>query len=634
MSTDSPSVGLPPRAGQGATPLMAGSARTGLNRLVVDQRLAIVMGLGSLTTLAVVGWVAIVSTLDFRQITDVGIVSILPPVAYALLAVLAAAFVVALRMRPLSEPLLALQLAALVFMLYAAPSLFEEMPRFVTAWLHVGFADAIAETGQLFPFRDARFDWPTFFVLSAFMADAVGMDNLLPILSWVPVVQVMLYLAPLYLIYRSATGDLRLVWLGLWIFVMTNWVGQDYFSPQGLNVLLMLTIMAVLLTWFRRAPSGPAWPSRLHERIPFLGAVRRRFVIDPNASLEAGPEARLTDRQQIGLVAIVALLFGFSVASHQLTPFAIMGGVTLLVIFGRLRPRSLVVIMAVLLTAWLTFMASTFLAGHLAGLLEQVGSPGDFAQTNVANRLRGSDGHLFVIQFRLFFTLAVWALALIGGLRRIWSGRLDLSLALLAVAPFSLILLQGYGGEMLLRVFLFSLPFMAFFIAAAMFPTARPSSWALSLVIMIASIGLLGGFIISRYGNEKADLVSAAEFEAVEVAADLAAPGDTLASVNHAIPLGYRDWHETRIGSLAARTPLDQVGVMISLLPEAISDGQSGYLIITRSNEAYAELFGGVDAAEWDRLMRIVEGRIELEPVFRNRDATIYKYIGSEGAGS
>lgn len=628
MSTDRPSVRVPAKFGQRTGPVMAIPLRTATDRLVVDQRFAIVVGLAGFTAFAVVGWVAVVSPLDFRQMTDVGLVSILPPAAYALLTVLAAAFAAALRMRPLSEPLLALQLAALVFMLYGAPALFEEMPRFVTAWLHVGFADAIAETGQLFAFRDARFDWPTFFVGSAFVADAAGMDNLLPILAWVPVVQVILYLVPLYLIYRSATGDLRLVWLGLWIFAMTNWVGQDYFSPQGMNVLLMLTILAVLLTWFRRAPSGPTWQSRLQGRIPFLGSLGRRLIVDPNASIEDGPEARLTDRQQIGLVAIVGLLYGFSVASHQLTPFAIMGGVIALVVFGRLRPRSLVVIMAVLVTAWITFMASTFLAGHLAGLLEEVGSPGDFAQANVAKRLVGSDGHLFVIQARLLFTLGIWAIAFLGGLRRLLAGRLDLSLGLLAAAPFSLIMLQGYGGEMLLRIFLFSLPFMAFFMAAAVFPTPRPSSWALSLIIVIASVGLFGGFIVSRYGNEKVDTVSAAEFEAIEVAAALTEPGDTLASVNHAVPLGYRDWHETRIGSLSSRIPLDQIGLMISVLPEAISDGQSGYLIITRGNAALAELFGGVDAEEWDRLMRIAEGRTELEPVFRNRDATIYKYVG------
>jgi hypothetical protein len=354
--------------------------------------------------------------------------------------------------------------------------------------------------------------------------------------------------------------------------------------------------------------------------------------VDPNASLEAGPEARLTARQQIGLIAILGLIFGFSVASHQLTPFAIAGGVTLLVVFRRLRPRSFVVIMAVLLSTWITFMASTFLAGHLAGLLEEVGSPGDFAQANVANRLVGSDGHLFVIQVRLFFTLTVWALAFVGGLRRIWSGRVDLSLAVLAVAPFGLILLQGYGGEMLLRIFLFSVPFMAFFIAAAMFPTARPSSWATSLVILIASMGLVTGFIVSRYGNEKADLVTAAEYEAIEVVAALSEPGDTIASVNHSIPLGYRDWHETRYGSLAARLPLDRIGAMVSAFPQAIADGQSGYLIITRGNEALAELFGGIDAEEWDRLMEIVDSRIALEPVFRNQDAIIYEYVGSESA--
>jgi hypothetical protein len=596
--------------------------------LIAGHRTAVLIGLGVITLIAVAGWVGVLSPIDERRITDVGIVSVIPPAAYAFVLLLASAFVIALRVRPTPQLLLALQLVALVFMLYGAPAVIEDLPRFVTGWLHVGFTDAIARTGELFPNRDARFDWPAFFVLWAFLANAAGAESLLPILPWAPVAQGILYLLPLYLIARSASGDLRLVWLTLWIFTLANWVGQDYFSPQGLNLLLMLTVVAVLLTWFRAEPTTHSTLARWIGKVP--GLRSRPMVVDPRASTDGGPEPHMTNRQQMGLVAIIALLFGMSVASHQLTPFAMIGGLLLLVMAGRLRPWGIPVLMIVLVSTWLVFMATTFLDGRVAALLSEFGRPDQFAESNVAGRLRGSAGHVLVVQARLGFTLGIWVLALVGGLRRLRAGRFDLTLALLAMAPFGLVLVQGYGGEMILRVFLFGIPFMAFFAAAALTPTPNPASWRLSVAIVVLSVVMAGGQLFTRFGNEMADLVTREDYEAAEYVKTVAEPGAMIASANSRIALEYRRWEEHRYPDLYyffSQADLTDPEDMQGMLQHIAARGEPGepvYVILTRSNRSHAELNWGLTRDEWSARVRALDDVFEV--LYRNRDATVWRW--------
>ncbi len=599
------------------------------------RRIGVLAALAFLTASALIGWIVVMRSIDERTITDIGLSSVIPATAYLFIGLLATGFVASLRMRPVPQLLLAAQLMALVAMLYGAPAMIEDLPRFVTAWLHVGFTDAIARTGELFPFRDARFDWPGFFVLSAFFSNLTGADSLVPILAWVPVVQVSLYLVPLYLIARSATADVRLVWLTLWVYVLTNWVGQDYFSPQGFNLLLALTIFAVLLTWFRKPAVLGSRMGRLVNRVP--GLRRNPIVLDPSADLDGGPQPHLTDRQQMGLMAIVLLLFAMSVVSHQLTPFAIIGGVSLLVVVGRLRTWSLPILMVVLGSTWLVFMATTFLDGRLGTLLEEVARPDQFATTNVAERLVGSAGHVLVVQGRLLFTLVVWLLALIGGVRRLRAGRLDLSLALLALAPFGLILAQGYGGEMVLRIFLFSVPFMSFFAAAAFMPTMRPASPGLSLAVVVLSVALSAGFVFTRYGNEKADLVTTEDLAAIDYVKDVAEPNALIASPNSRLAVEYRDWEEHRYPDLfyfftqGDLTDPEDMTLMLEGLAERAGPGNPVYVVVTRSTRAHAELNWGMSDAEWNGRIAAIE--TEMQKIYSNRDAAVYRWIPPEAAG-
>jgi hypothetical protein len=587
------------------------------------ERIVLIVAMMGVMLGGLIGWIAIVSSLDPRAMDDRGLISILPVSAYLVLGLNAAAFVLTLRMRPLPVPLVTLEILTMILMMYGAPGFIEEMPRFVTAWLHVGFVDAIDSTGRLHPLRDARFDWPAFFVLAAFVRSVAGFDSSVGFLTWVPPVQVALYVGPLYLIYRSASPDPRLAWLAIWTFVLTNWVGQDYFSPQGLNVLFMLVIFGILLAAFRRGPSDI--PVRLAQ---FVAWVRRRLRVPLPLEFEVDPRGHaskdLSFRMRVGLVAAVVLLFGTSVASHQLTPFAVVGGVIGLAVFRRLTLPGYVPIMIVLLVSWLMFMATTFLAGHLAGLLEEVGQTDQLASTAVADRLGGSLGHLFVVQGRVVFTLAVWLLALIGGVRRLASGRIDLSLAILAIAPFGLMLFQSYGGEILLRVFLFALPFMAFFAAAAFLPRSRPASWGLSIVLLVTSLALAGGMILSRYGNEKADMVTAAEYEGLVQLAAVAAPGDRIVSINHNVPADYFEWVEHRYVSVPNEFAYGDAHDVIDQIAANTPLGNDAFLVLTRGQRAYAELFWNMSDEEWNDRAEAVAQRMDL--VYRNNDITVLRW--------
>ena len=101
--------------------------------------------------------------------------------------------------------------------------------------------------------------------------------------------------------------------MGSWIFFISNWVGQDYFSPQALSYFIHLMILGLLLTWFRRE--------------------RYRSADGDVAEHDLLPSG--TAWQHVGLLAVAIILFASIVPSHQLTPFATVGSVIALVLFRR-----------------------------------------------------------------------------------------------------------------------------------------------------------------------------------------------------------------------------------------------------------------------------------------------------------
>ena len=208
--------------------------------------------------------------------------------------------------------------------------------------------------------------------------------------------------------------------------------------------------------------------------------------------------------QRIALISVIIGLFSVITISHQLTPFAVLGATALLVLSYRCNLIGMPLAMAAIAALWLRYGASAYWAGHGSQITSGVGNLNQSVGTNVTDRLSGSRGHEIVVYIRTAMTLAFWVLAGIGCLRRIFRGHRDFTFAILAVAPFPLVAAQSYGGEMLLRVYLFSLPFMAFFVAAMFYRSEEVGgSWKTTITIMGLSVLALSLFFVTRYGNER-----------------------------------------------------------------------------------------------------------------------------------
>ena len=391
-------------------------------------------------------WVVGVSNIDASRMNDLGLVSVVPAPTLIGLGLLAISFTIALR-NGASEGVLAFHVALTVVALSAIAPLAESQPRFDVTYRHVGIADTIARTGMINPHVDAYFNWPGFFALSAALTRAIGASSPLVVTEWSPLVLGLAYLAPLVIIFRTATRDRRLVWLAAWFFTLANWIGQDYWSPQGLGFFLMLAALAGCLLVLRREQARTqGWVSSILRFLPRLAGPLRRPV---GRFFRAGatapkprtrPPSSITTR--VGVYFVVLLIAASVIAGHQLTPFALLAVTIGLVLTGRLSTRSLPLILIVGISVWLMFPASTYVDGHLRALTGQVGNVGGAVGANLTGRLGGSHLHTLVVQERLLFAGGVWFLALLGGLRRLRRGHRDADLAVIALAPFPLLPLQ------------------------------------------------------------------------------------------------------------------------------------------------------------------------------------------------
>lgn len=572
-------------------------------------------------------WVISLKDVNIRAMTDLGLVSVLPASIIIALAILTISFCLILRQPELRVPIILLHLFLLIFMLYGITTLVEEAPRFAIVYRHAGYTEYIIRTGSVDPNLDAYFNWPGFFVLSAFMTKITGYHDILPFAAWAPVFFNLIYLGPLYMIFTSATTDKRIVWLALWFFYMTNWIAQDYFSPQGLNFFFYLVIIAILLKWFKK----PA-PMRQQERQRRRMGRFATLVSQLNGWLTASDPLLTTahPRQRRVLLASVVVIFAFTVFSHPLTPFFTIASVGALVIFRRCTPFWLPILMAIMTGAWIIIMTQAFLVGHMYEVFGNFGQVNYAITSNVAARVEGSPGHIFIGEMRVIMTAALWGLAFIGAVRRLRKGYRDVSYILLAIAPFPLIVANSYDGEMLLRIYLFSLPPMVFFAAALFYPTPLSGmSRKTTAAVVGVSLILLGGFLFTRYGNERMDYMSNAEIDGMNYLYSIAQPKSLLIESSYSTPWEYQGFEKYNYYSLTTVLPEAVTHKDIGSIVRFINSENSTdtYLIFARSEKASAGLLLGLPPKTLDRLevALLKSGKFVL--LYSNPDVQIIKYI-------
>lgn len=596
-------------------------------------------------------WLFSLRDVHIRSMNDLGLVSVLPAYNIVALALLVISFVLVLRRPQVHVPLILLHVGLLIFMLYGVTALVEDATRFTALYRHAGYTEYIMRTGSVDPTLDTYFNWPSYFILGAFITAVMGYHDIMSYTTWAPVFFNLLYLGPLYMILSTATRNKQLIWGALLFFYLTNWIGQDYYSPQAFNFFLYLIVLAILLKWFQIGPKRKVQSTNGQRFGRFSGLTHKLYDW---IMISDAPNTQTPIYVRVVLFIILTAVFALDVSSHPLTPFFVLVSVTGLVIFRRAKPFWLPILMTIMIGAWLTFMANTFVAGHVSMITSGFGAFGSSVTDNVSSRVAGSPGHIFITKFRLVMTALLILMALLGGVRRFRAGYHDLPYALLAAAPFPLFLIQDYGGEMLLRVYLFALPFMTFFAAALFFgnaPATQKSSTSsasvnlksarlallrTTLAIMVTSVALLGGFLFTRYGNERNDYISQSMLTGMHYLYHVAPANSVLIAAWEGGPWYFQDYEKYDYNGLnddeftndAATSNIKDIVHFIRNEKRA-----NAYIVFNSSQKATFDSTMGYPPGALDRLEHnmLVSGNFTL--IYQNTDIHILKYVGGPKGG-
>lgn len=435
----------------------------------------------------------------------------------------------------------ALQVVAFAVLLHAPTGLIEANPRFPTSYLHVGFADQIASRGELLQGLDARFNWPGFFSGSALVQQATGGAPLDWTLRFFPLLVNLVLVVLIDALGRATHVSLHRRRAAVLLFLVSNWIGQDYFSPQATASVLYLVSLLVVITSLAGPGLRPRW-----RRL--LGAASRR-------PLPPGRPAR-----RAGLIAVLVLLVAAMITGHQITSGFLTLSLLLLALTGVSSLYAFPVAVGVGTVAWLSFAAEPYWTGHLQKLTGSAGRISTLVQANVTERAASSSVERgLVVHTRLGYSVLLLLAVAISVLVLRRRRELPLPLAVLVLAPWPMLLLQAYGGEMALRVLLVSLPALSLLVASVLLPARRRVRGRHLVALALVLATLVPAFLVARYGNEQYERISSDDLRVLN-RLSAQEPGDVLVlTVNSKLPRFWRRVDSVRFASLSATTPSEIV---------------------------------------------------------------------------
>jgi len=575
---------------------------------------------------------------------DWGLLSALPVAFFVALGLLVFSIGFVLTdVRP-SSTRVALHVVALVLVLHGTVPLLFPATNYPWAYKHMGVVGYINLRGGLDSTVDIYQNWPGFFAVAAFFDQIAGVESPLAYAKWAPVYFNLLLCLELVFALRWVPLARREGWLAVFLFVAGNWVGQDYFAPQALTMVLSLALFGMVLGWLqvdrRSRPVRAA--GRLVSRL-----ARART---PRPDDDAGPALSPTPsgRQRALAMGLIFSVFAVVVVSHQLSPYLVVSGIALLTVAGLVRPGWVVIGLTAVMMAYLVphlpYLRSTRnLSGsplNPADIFDALSNPFENVQTSGFDGGVPRPGRVITALGAPALIGGMWLLGLIGAMRRLRAGRPVLLLLLLAVAPTFLAFGQNYGGEAVFRIYLFSLPWIG--ALAASVPRRGPWGRMTGASIVVVLLGVVTLFMSAFYGSVELYRVRPGAVAASQYFYDHAAPGSVLGLGAPNVParLGA-NYDEFRAGSTPPPlTTLEEfkgrrlLGVAdvpaLSRLYSshvATTPGQV-YLSLGADQDVYAEVLGFMAKGSLASLDQALTRSSEWRLFYRNPDAVIYQFVG------
>jgi GT2 family glycosyltransferase len=591
-------------------------------------------------------WALALRHVDLDAMDDLGLVSVLPVAYWAALAIVVVGAWTLIRRNRARDRTIAAYIVTLILLLHATPTLLYGSLRYSWAWKHIGIVDFVMRHGTVDPHVSqlaVYHAWPGFFTLGALLTQLGGFHTALSFAAWGPPFFELLDLGPLLLLFRSLTTDRRRIWTAVLVYYLTQWVGQDYFSPQAFAFFLYLVCIAVVLRYLGPASSRRGWRGRRRA------AVERRPFLLQIAGLErVAVPSRVRRALAIGLVPVMVVI----ASSHQLTPIVLVIALAVLVAVRAAGPRWLPWVMAAITIGWIAWLGRTYVLANMQSLIRAFGALESNTGATFVALGRASFEQQLVDWTDRLLTALIWPLALAGFLRQRRLDQRESVPAVLALVPVPMLAANDYGGEMLFRVCLFATPFLAFLVAGLLQPPgpraragALPSprrrrsrrvparaAAAFSLAIVLA-LGAM--FVVAYDGKERMNYFTTYERTASTWLYDTAPKGALITAINSNYPWAFEHYEYYDYDFLEYLPPRDKARLVTDPLPVmekflAAGCTRPAYFIVTRSQEVEVRYTASLDP----RSVRSIVLAMRSTPMFRldyhNRDVDVYQVLAQQ----
>jgi hypothetical protein len=587
-------------------------------------------------------WGLSVSMIRAGSLGDYGLLPAFPLSFFAALILLVVSFVIVLCSPRPSQVLLAGHVLALILFLHGTMPLIFSEPFYPWVYKHFGVVDYIDVHGRLDGSVDIYQNWPAFFTLGAWFSRVAGTRGPLQFVAWAPLFFNICNMLQLRYLFGSLSRDVRSIWIAIFVFFAGNWVAQDYFSPQAFAFTLSLGLCGILLRWLTVATDK----ARMARWLAYAAAFVTRF--GRRRRVASDPDDEPAGNQRVGRRAarnIAVLLFAVIVASHQLTPYMLIAGLTVLTVLGVVRPRSLVLLFAAMALGYLLPRLEFVQMNY--GLLTGAGDPLHNSHNASIAFNQGDPGRLFSARASRLLSVAVCALGLVGTIRRFRAGYKNLGVVVLAATPVLIILGDSYGGEVIYRVYLFSLPWLALLSAFALRPVRL--DWMSSRNVVRLTLPLLlliALFLPSYFGMAATNEVRPGEVAASYYFYRNAPPHSLLMLASPQFPIRVTsdyDQFQLSIGEsdpnlLAVKRSLRHrmfgardVPVIAEVM-QSYGNNRSAFLVVNHNGKIYSDVFDLLPRGSLDRLELALSRSGRFHVWYRNDDATIYQLVPPQAA--
>ncbi len=580
---------------------------------------------GLMLGLAALLWLWSLQNTNLKDMGDYGLLSALHVSFYLALAVLTVGFLLGVH-RHASSKLLAPYLVLFIAIVHASPVLLYGTLRYAWAWKHVGVVDYFMRTHAVDPhlsFLPVYQNWPGFFGLATSLTEAAGLKSALSFAAWSPPVFELLNVAALWILLGALTEDRRVRFTACWFFLIGNWVGQDYFSPQAFVYFIYLAALGIVLNSLSKKPAAPRIVRKL---IPTLRATAAKAV-----------PAAVTSSTW-GTVAILSVMFAVVATSHPLTPIVLTAALCGLALFGVLRVRTLPLIMGGMTVGWFVTGARTYYFSNSTSIFQGFGSFSSNVSSNLVQLSHVDPAQQVISQMGRLQVAIVALLAVCGLARRLRHGNWDAAAAVLLVCPIVILVGGNYDGEALFRVFLFALPFAAFFMAELLYPSREAGRrWITPVFAIAISAVVLVGFLFAYYGKDSWSYFTNNEVRAAETVYDHAPPHTLIVEGTHDYPNQFRDAERFTYTTLETEPKQSIEGVLkdpVGTLSSWLADPryQQVYLIITRAQKEQIDAIGPLPKGSLSRIEAALLASPRFKVVVHNPDAVVFRVDRSAGA--